>query len=147
MYSNKSNNPFAELKPIRSMFDELINEGLSSVLGAGLATSSPQVNIVENDDKFVIELAAPGVEKSDFSLNLNQNTLTVSLKKKSDENLSDKTFIRREYRLTSFDKSFEISDNVDRQGILASYENGVLFVSLPKLQKDETEISRNIEIQ
>lgn len=147
MYKTKLNPMFSELKPMASIFDELINEGLSTVLGAGFATTSPHVNILDEKDAFVIEVAAPGVAKNDFELNLNQNTLTISLKGKEKEGNNEKSFIRREYRLESFEKLFEIPNNVDRNSISAAYENGVLIVSLPKISKEESNISKTIEIK
>ena len=147
MYKTKVNPMFSDLKPLASIFDELINDGLSSVLGAGLVTHSPSVNIVENAEAFIIELAAPGRSKGDFEMKLNQKTLTISLASMAEEKDENKKFIRREYRLLAFEKSFDLPESVDRNAISATYENGVLFVKLPKLNQEESDISRNIEIK
>ena len=136
---------FNELKPMASVFDELINNGISTVLGASLATMPPRTNIVETGEAFEIEIAAPGLKKEDFQLNLERSSLTISIEvsKTKDEK---KNFIRREYQQTSFEKSFDVPENVDVPKISAIYENGVLLITLPKLNKEDTNWSRTIDI-
>lgn len=142
---NKSNwNPlFDELKPIASAFDDLLNEGISSILGAGLVNLSPRVNILENDGAYQIELAAPGLKKEDFAIELKEEKLTISFE--STEK-AGRTYIRQEYRRDSFSKSFHLPQNADRSAIAARYESGVLVVTIAKRLKEEAKGSRTITI-
>ncbi len=92
------------------------------------------VNVQELEKSYRMELIAPGFEKSDFRINLDQNLLTISAEKKSEtenESTGQKN-IRREYSYRSFKRSFTIDDKTDATNIEASYINGVLVLNLPK---------------
>jgi len=138
---------FNELKPMASAFDELLNDGISSVLGASLATSSPRVNIIDANDNYKIELAAPGRNKEDFELALEKNNVTVTLVAESDKESNKENYIRKEFVNSSFKKSFYIPEDVDTAKIDASYAEGVLTITLPKLGEDDNTWSRSIEIK
>ncbi|MBN2637992.1 MAG: Hsp20/alpha crystallin family protein [Bacteroidales bacterium] len=104
----------------------------------------PAVNINEENDRFILELAAPGLNKSDFKINLDNQVLTISSAKKEEKN--EKNYTRREFLFNSFTRSFTLPKNVDSEKISADYENGILKLQLPK--KDlETKISKQIEIR
>ena len=105
--------------------------------------SVPAINIIENEKDFRVELAVPGTTKEDFKVNVNaDNELVISLEKRSEkeEKEGDKdkkeghrgTYLRREFSYTSFQQSFSLPDDVDRQKISAKVENGVLTINLPK---------------
>ncbi len=147
MYKFNINSNPSEMKPMASIFDELINEGLSTVLGAGLASTTPQVNIIDEEGAFVLELAAPGLNKSDFHLHLEDLSLTISFDFDADDVNEKKNFIRREFQFSSFKKSFQLPEIVDQSNIRAEYENGVLVVTLPKIVKTDNDLSRTIEIK
>ncbi|WP_165917223.1 Hsp20/alpha crystallin family protein [Flaviaesturariibacter aridisoli] len=92
------------------------------------------VNIRETDKSYELELVAPGLRKEDFRIQLDDKTLTISFEHKEEErNESEKNYLRQEYRMQSFSRSFNIDDSmVDAAKISARYENGVLWLSLPK---------------
>lgn len=90
------------------------------------------VNIVENEKDYSLEVVAPGFEKTDFKVNLEQNVLTVSAEKKEEVKEENKKQIRREYNYKSFKRSFTIDEKIDAAGIEAQYVNGVLTLNLPK---------------
>ncbi|HEX7904711.1 MAG TPA: Hsp20/alpha crystallin family protein [Chitinophagaceae bacterium] len=90
------------------------------------------VNIVENEKGYSLEVIAPGFEKTDFKVNLEQNVLTVSAEKKEEVKEENKKQIRREYNYKSFKRSFTIDEKIDAAGIEAQYVNGVLTLNLPK---------------
>lgn len=90
----------------------------------------PPVNIRETDKEYVLEIVAPGFQKEDFRIKLDNNTLTVSVEKKAEE--KNENFIRKEYRYPSFGRSFAIDEKTDAEGIVAKYLNGVLTLNLPK---------------
>jgi HSP20 family protein len=90
------------------------------------------VNVKETDKAFVLEVVAPGFEKADFKVKLDQNLITISAEKNEEvKNEADKQ-IRKEYSYKSFKRSFTIDDKVDATAIEASYVNGVLILNLPK---------------
>lgn len=100
------------------------------------AFNSPPVNVEEDDDKYILHLYAPGYEKSDFLIATIDKTLKISVEKIENE---EKTQWRRqEYAPKGFTRQFELNDKVDTSAITAKYENGVLIVSLPKLEGFET---------
>ena len=110
----------------------------------------PPANIVENKEGYRIDIASPGFEKSDFSIELNENLLTVSLgqeaqssEKKEDQNKS----ILREFNFNKFSRSFKISDKIDKEKIEAAYKNGVLEINLPLKEEVLKNTNRSIEIE
>ena len=92
----------------------------------------PAANIIDNEKDFTIELAVPGMAKEDFSLNLEDDILTISVERKEEEVKEDRNFTRREFRYDEFSRSFSLPDIVDQEKIKADYQNGVLSVMLPK---------------
>ena len=92
----------------------------------------PAANIIDNEKDFTIELAVPGMAKDDFSLNLEDDILTISVERKEEEVKEDRNFTRREFRYDEFSRSFSLPDIVDQEKIKADYQNGVLSVMLPK---------------
>lgn len=95
----------------------------------------PPVNVQELDDKYVLLLFAPGFEKEDFLIATLDNTLSISVEKKEQE---DQNWRRQEYTPGSFKRQFELNEKVDKNDISAKYENGVLIVNLPKLEGFES---------
>jgi HSP20 family protein len=93
---------------------------------------SVPVNVKETDKSYLIEVVAPGFEKTDFSVNLDQDLLTIAAEKKEEVQEENHKLIRREYSYRSFKRSFTVDDKVDATNIEASYVNGVLTLNLPK---------------
>lgn len=123
--------------------------------------ASPSVNIIEKDNCFCVEIAAPGMTKEDFRVNLSDNNeLTVSLEKCSDagkpasencncnkEDKGKQTYLRREFSCAAFSRSFILPDNVDKSKIAATMRNGVLNIELPKMEESkQTPAVREIAI-
>jgi len=95
------------------------------------------VNIKETDKSYSLEVIAPGFDKSDFKVNVDQDVLTVSAEKKQEvkenaENCNTEKHVRREYSFRSFKRSFTLDEKIDAAGIDAKYNNGVLVLNLPK---------------
>lgn len=93
------------------------------------------VNVKETDKNYLMEVVAPGFEKTDFKVNLDQNLLTISAEKNTSASLStdqNEKQIRREYSYQSFKRSFTLDEKIDATNIEASYINGVLTLNLPK---------------
>ena len=99
-------------------------------------TTLPSVNIKESNDDFEVEVAAPGLGKGDFNIELNHDLLTISSDKQvENETKSGQQFTRREFSYQSFSRSFTLPNTADSEKIEAKYENGILRVRIPK--KDE----------
>jgi len=111
-------------------------------------TTLPSVNIKEDQDKFTVEVAAPGFEKSDFKLELNHNSLTISSEKKvENETKEGEVFTKREFSYQSFTRSFTLPQIADGDRIEANYDNGILTVAIPKKEEAKPKPSRVIEIK
>lgn len=112
--------------------------------------SNPAVNIKENDESFKIEVAAPGLKKEDFNVELDQNVLTISFEQKGEKEEKDEKekFTRREFSYSSFKRSFTIPENVvNAEEINAQYNDGILSLHLPKKEEAKVQAKRLIEIQ
>lgn len=133
-----------------NMVDELFN-GIPVVLNDGYNFLTKQgyvpVNIKENANGYTLDVVAPGFEKTDFKVNIDNNVLTVSAEKKSEENKDGfgEKQIRKEYSYRSFKRSFTIDDKIDATAVDASYVNGVLRLNLPK-KAEVKEASKDIKI-
>jgi HSP20 family protein len=90
------------------------------------------VNIIEDDKGYTLEVVAPGFEKADFKVNIDQQVLTIKAEKKDEKKTENEKQIRREYNYRSFKRSFTIDEKIDVTSIDAAYVNGVLTLNLPK---------------
>lgn len=109
----------------------------------------PAVNVKENKKEFKLEISVPGYEKGDISLNVENNVLTISAKKetKNEEKGEDEKVLRQEFTSSSFYRSFTLPENIDTENILAKEKNGVLKISLPKMEKAPEDRRKKIEIK
>jgi len=111
-------------------------------------TTLPSVNIKQNADAFNVEVAAPGFNKGDFKLKLDHDLLTISSEKKVEqENKEGEQFTKREFSYQSFTRSFTLPNTADGERIEASYDNGILSITIPKKEEAKPKPSREIEIQ
>ena len=106
----------------------------------------PPVNIHETPEAYHLELSAPGRSKEDFSLNVENNLLTVGYEKKEETKKEEYKTIRKEFSFKSFKRSFNLDEKIDAAGIQAKYDNGVLKLLLPKKEQVK-ESTRQISIQ
>ena len=112
--------------------------------------STPAINVIENEKDYKVEVAAPGMNKEDFNIHLNENQeLVITVEKNTqNEQKEEKKYLRREFSYTKFQQAFQLPDNVDKEKIGAKVENGVLEITLPKLApEDKARINRIIERQ
>ena len=110
-------------------------------------TTIPSVNIKENADAFMVEVAAPGFEKGDFKIELNLNTLSISSEKKvENETREGEVFTKREFSYQSFSRSFTLPQIADGDRIEANYQNGILTVLIPKREEAKPKPARMIDI-
>lgn len=109
--------------------------------------STPAVNIKEKETHYFIEVAAPGFEKSNFSIELEKGLLSISAKQSEQKEEEEKEYTHKEFSSRAFKRTFTLpEDTVNVEGIEASYEAGVLVVSIPKKEKEESKTKINIDV-
>jgi HSP20 family protein len=106
------------------------------------------VNVRQTDKSYELEVVAPGLRKEDFKINVSGDMLTVSFEHQEENNLQSKEegWLRKEYKMRSFSRSFNLDDTVDVNKIAAKYSDGILQLSLP-IKEGAKPISRTIEIK
>ena len=107
----------------------------------------PATNIRETEDSFVIEVAAPGMEKSDFEVNVGDGVLTISYEREEQHEKEEKEYTHREFGYSSFRRSFTLPDSVNGDKVDAKYKDGVLFLSLPKKEEAKKKAPRLITVK
>ncbi|MEJ5266576.1 MAG: Hsp20/alpha crystallin family protein [Bacteroidales bacterium] len=106
--------------------------------------TSPEFNVYETDNEYVVEAAVPGLDKKDFRIEVNDNVLEISSEKEVQEEKKDKKYYYRGFCYGSFKKSYSLPEDVDKDKISANYESGILKVSIPK--NKEAKIVKQIKI-
>lgn len=92
----------------------------------------PAVNVSEDDKLFKVEMAAPGLKRDDFHVSIERNMLVIKSELEEEKEVEEKTWTRKEYNYTAFERSFWMPENVLPEKIEAVYKNGILTVTLPK---------------
>jgi HSP20 family protein len=128
-------------------FDSVFNDLFNGIAGDwGNALQTVPVNIHETKDAYHIELNAAGLNKEDFSINVDKDLLTISYEKKEEDRSDDYKTLRREFSYRSFKRTFTLQDDVNADNIQARYENGILKLYLPKTEPAQNG-NRQISIQ
>jgi len=136
--------PFVKRTPSRTFLDDFFSN-INEVIGSDVVNHRPSVNVIESKDAYTLSLAAPGLVKEDFDLNVEKNLLTISAEKEM-ETTEDEKFTRREFGFNKFTHSFRLPKTVEIENIAATYENGVLNVTLPKKEEAKEQPPRKIKI-
>jgi len=139
--NNKRDNTL--LPGVNDVFESIFNDTFFS---DRMITRVPAVNISESENSYQVELAAPGLKKDDFKLNLERNQLTISVEQQSEQNDSQKSYNKREYSYSSFVRSFTLPDSADHSQIDASYTDGILRIDIAKREEAKA-LRRQIEIK
>jgi HSP20 family protein len=108
--------------------------------------SDPAANILDNPDSFQLELAAPGMKKSDFKIHLENNVLTISSDIQDEKTEETSNYTRKEFQYGSFTRSFTLPKSIDLDKISADYDNGILKVCLPKKDEARLDVKKEIKI-
>jgi len=133
-----------------SLIDRFMNDDLFDWTFRNFSetnTTLPSVNIKETNDGFVLEMAAPGLDKNDFKLEVKDHVLSISSEKVGEELKEGEEFTHKEYSYQSFVRSFTLPDNVEEDKIEAKYENGILNVFIPKKEEAKKKPVKQISIQ
>lgn len=104
------------------------------------------VNISQNENGYKIEIAAPGLKKSDFKLNLENSKLTISGQKEEQTETQEQRYLRKEFKYGSFQRTFTLPNTVDSEKIEANYEAGVLAISIPVREEVKPKPAREISV-
>ncbi|MEN8202652.1 MAG: Hsp20/alpha crystallin family protein [Bacteroidota bacterium] len=110
-------------------------------------TTSPAVNIVEDEKEFKIEVAVPGLSRKDFRIEVEDDVLTISSEDKQKKEDMKPNYTRREFSYHSFKRSFQLPETIDQDQIQASHETGVLSIALPKRDEVIQKAPRQIEVK
>jgi HSP20 family protein len=131
--------------PTRNLFDQFFNSNIGDFVGNDFFKNQPSVNVIEADNAFRVELAAPGLNKDDFEVQIEKDQLIISVEKEHESNEEGEKFTRREFGYQKFKRSFNLGDQINMEAIEATYDNGILTINLPKKEEAQV-IKRNIEI-
>ena len=139
------------INTLPGLFDDFFTKDLFDWSNSNFSmtgTTVPAVNVKETAETFEVEMAAPGMKKEDFKVELNNNVLTISSEQKQErEEKNNERFTRKEFSYQSFQRSFQLSrEAVDADNIQAKYENGVLHLVIPKREEVKQKPSRLINI-
>ena len=129
------------------LFNDLMNVGLNA---AKPCTTAPAINVMENENTYIVQLAAPGLKKEDFFVNINdEGNLIIKMEQKEEkkENENEKMhYLRREFSYTKFEQTLILPDDVAKENISAKVCDGILTVTLPKIEETKVKVARSIEI-
>ena len=126
----KFNNKTRNTAPyFNNVFDSLFSDALNKNYGVNKV---PNVNIYESANEYKIELAAPGLTKEDFKIELKKDNLSVWVEKKVEDTATQKDYTRKEFEYTSFARSFVLPEGIDAEKINAAYTNGILYLTIGK---------------
>ncbi|MCE3281960.1 MAG: Hsp20/alpha crystallin family protein [Chitinophagaceae bacterium] len=120
-----------------NIFDDLLGN-IPASWGRDMNFSIPPVNIQETNDAYQLELVAPGLKKEAFKISLDKGVLSISYEHRQEEDTKDVKTHRKEFRSSSFKRSFTVDEKVNTEGIEAKYEDGILKLLLPK--KEEVKV-------
>ena len=133
-----------------SLIEDFFNRDLldsSNLNWRGAGATMPSVNIIEGNDDFRIEVAAPGMKRDDFKIELDNNVLTIASHIEAKKEEKDKLFTRREFNYQSFQRSFALPENkIEGEKITAKYADGILYVTVPKREEAKVKPARQISI-
>jgi len=128
--------------------DDIFNRDFPSVFTSNFETTHtlPKVNIKETADAYVVEMAAPGLKKSDFKLDLDHQVLSISTQKEEIHEEKEDNYTRKEFGYTAFKRTFTLPETVDDEKITANYDDGILNILLPKKEEAKKKPARQIKI-
>jgi HSP20 family protein len=112
-----------------------------------LGINIPTANVTENHKEYLVELAAPGLDRKDFNIELDDQTLSISAEKEMEEKTEEGQHTRKEYSFHSFKRTFQIPQPIKEDKIEAKYDNGILKVIMPKQKEAQMKTVQRIEIK
>ena len=128
------------------LFNDLMNVGLAATKPC---TTAPAINVMETADAYIVEVAAPGLKKEEFFVNINdEGNLVIKLEKEEASKQEDEKmhYLRREFSYTKYEQTLILPDDVEKDKIGAKVNDGILTVTLPKVEQSRVKVARSIEI-
>ncbi len=141
-HSNGNSN----LPAFSNLLENFFGRDLSDFVGRDFAATVPAVNVVETPEAYTVEVAAPGLKKEHFQINLHNNLLTIASKVERSAEETKGKYTRKEFGYTSFQRSFTLPNTIDAERIEAAYKDGILHVQLPKRDEAKERPARQITI-
>lgn len=130
-----------------SWLPEVFNDFFDKAAMPRTNATAPAINVKETKDKYQVELAAPGMRKEDFDVNINaEGDLTIRMENKHEEKEENVQYLRREFAYGSYEQTLILPDDVDKDMIAARVADGVLTVDLPKVKAEEVKVARQITV-
>ena len=144
--TNSTSNPNFPI--FSNWLDDIFNRDLPSVFTSNFNTgiTLPKVNIKETADAYEVEMAVPGLKKSDFNISIDNQILSISTETKEESEQKEDNYTRREFGYSSFKRTFTLPETVDDDKIKASYNEGILSILLPKKEEAKQKPAKHIKI-
>ena len=133
----------------KNWLPEVFNDFFNTDYMPRTNATAPAINVIENEKEYRVELAAPGMKKEDFDININQDgNLTIKMECKREMKEEDRKarYLRREFAYSKYSQTLILPDDVDKEKISAKMEDGVLTINLPKIIKEEVKVARQITV-
>lgn len=139
---------FKSLPSLSSWMDDIINNSFGNEFMSNFNTgiTLPAVNVLDNNEEYIVEMAVPGLKKSDFDISLDNQMLSISAELSTENDDVNENYTRREFGYSSFKRTFSLPESVETDKINAKYEDGILKVLLPKRDEAKKKPLRHIEI-
>ncbi len=143
-----NSNSNQNLPTLTNWLEDIFNRDLPSVFTSNFNTgiTLPKVNIKETADAFMVEMAVPGLKKSDFQIEIDNQTLSISTETKEESEHKEEKYTRREFGYSSFKRTFSLPETVNDDKINANYQDGILSILLPKKEEAKQKPARSIKI-
>ncbi|HYG38351.1 MAG TPA: Hsp20/alpha crystallin family protein [Cytophagales bacterium] len=129
-----------------SFFDGFGKDFFDDLMPFNSNQSLPAVNIMDKENEYRIEVAAPGLKKEDFKVNMEGNILTVQSEKETRKEENNEKYARREFGYSSFTRSFTLPEGTDAENVNASYNDGILSIQVPKKEEARKKVPKQIAI-
>ena len=132
---------------VPAYWDDFFNDNFFNQLNStNCKGNSPAVNISEDEKGYTIEVAAPGIARKAFNLEIENDVLTISTEKKESKEENKPNFLRREFNYQTFKRSFQLPETIDQEQIKASHDAGILTLTIPKKEEEVQKAPRQIEV-
>jgi len=133
---------------VPAYWDDFFNDRFFNQLNSPTSNScTPAVNVSEDEKGYTIEVAAPGLSRKDFNLEVDDDILTISTEQKESKEEKEQNYLRREFNYHTFKRSFRLPETVDQEQIRATHESGILTLSLPKKEVAVQNSPRQIAVE
>lgn len=133
---------------VPAYWDDFFNDNFfNQVNSKSNNPASPAVNVLEDEQGFRIEVSAPGVQRKDFNLEVENDVLTISTGQEESKEEQKQNFLRREFNFRTFKRSFQLPESVNQEQISATHDAGILTLTLPKKEAEVQKAARQIAVK